>query len=203
GRVRVSLDPPSLVNPTPAALASVHGRVTVRFTALSRSRISTWSLAVDGVPAVSRRQVYPRGITLDTTRLVDGWHALRADARDWPGNDGALDWSIRVDNTPPTIIVRRVVVRFARGPARLRATRPRTVRLVVAAGDPGSTGRLPTTLTVTRRGAPVSQRTLLLRPGPTRSLAVGRLRRGRYVVRVDLHDRAGNAATILRRILVR
>jgi hypothetical protein len=204
GRVRVSVDPPRLARPAPAPLASVRGRTTVRFTGLSRSRITTWTLTVDGAAAVRRAQTYPRGITVDTRSLVDGWHALRAEARDFPGNLGVLDWSIRVDNTPPVLILRRVVVGHVGGPVRKRTTRPRPVRLVVAAADPGSTGLLGATVTITTaRGAGVSQRVLSLRPGPTRSIAAGRLVRGRYMVRIELRDRAGNPVTVSRRVLVK
>ena len=148
----------------------MRGRTTVRFTGVSRSRVTTWTLAVDGSPAVRRPQTYPRGITVDTRHLTDGWHALRAEARDFPGNTGVLDWSIRVDNTPPSLILRRIVVGRVGGPVRGRATRPRPVRLLVAASDPGATGLLGATVTVTtaRGGARVSRSRALagLRPGP-------------------------------------
>ena len=204
GRIRVSTDPPRIARPTPGALAAVRGRATVRFTGISRSRVTTWSLTVDGVPATRNAQTYPRGITIDTRRLPDGWHALRAEARDFPGNVGALDWSIRVNNTAPAVRLKRVVVGRVRGPARARATRPRPVRLILAASDPGATAVLSTTITITdKRGARVSQRTLPLRPTTGRSVSAGELRRGRYGVRVELRDRAGNPASVFRRILVR
>jgi hypothetical protein len=204
GRVRVSIDPPRITAPTPAALASVRGRATVRFTGIARSRLTTWTLAVDGSPVSRRPQLYPRGITLDTRTLADGWHALRAETLDWPGNAGALDWSIRVDNTPPVLVLRRVRVGRARGPAAGRARRPRPVRLLVSATDPNTTGRLAATLTVTnRRGTRVVQRSLFLGQGAERSIAAGRLVRGRYVVRIDLRDRAGNTTDIDSRFLVR
>ena len=52
GRIRVTTTPPRLVKPAPAALASVRGRVAVKFQALSRTRVSTWTLEVDGRPAL-------------------------------------------------------------------------------------------------------------------------------------------------------
>ena len=204
GRIRVSTDPPRIARPTPVALAAVRGRATVKFTAISRSRVTTWTLAVDGAPVIRTSQTYPRGITLDTRTLTDGWHALRAEARDFPGNVGALDWSIRVDNTRPTLLLRRVVVGRPGGPRRGRADRPRPVRLLLAARDPGATGILATTVTITTRsGARFSQRALSVRPSAARSVSVGRLPRGRYGVRVELRDRAGNVSTVFRRILVR
>ena len=50
----------------------------------ARTRVATWTLEVNGRPALARAQTYPRGITLDTRRLPDGWHALAAVARDYP-----------------------------------------------------------------------------------------------------------------------
>ncbi|WP_217923206.1 S8 family serine peptidase [Miltoncostaea oceani] len=208
GRVRVGLTPPRVARQQPRPLAAVRGRVPVRFTALSRSRVSTWTLAVDGVPAVRRPQTYPRGITIDTRRLADGWHLLQVEARDFPGNVGVSSWSVRVDNTRPRLVVRRVVVRRVRparvpgrGPDRVRRG---AVRLVAAVDDPGSTGRLPATLKVTdaRRRAVVT-RTIAVGRGPVVAIPVGILPAGRYVVRLDLRDRAGNPAVATRRVVVR
>lgn len=204
GRIRVSTDPPRIARPTPGALAAVRGRSTVKFTGISRSRVTTWSLAVDGVPATRNGQTYPRGITIDTRRLPDGWHALRAEARDFPGNVGALDWSIRVDNTRPTLAVRSVVVGRPGGPAAGRAKRPRPVRLLMTASDPATTARLSVVLSVTRRGsAPGRERSLRLPSGVERSVSVGRLGRGRYVARIEVTDRAGNTTSRFRDFLVR
>ncbi len=205
GRVRVSTDPPRIARPTPAPLASVRGRQTLKFTGISRSRITTWRLDVDGQPATRAAQAYPRGITIDTRALPDGWHALHAQALDFPGNTGALDWSIRVNNTPPALQLRRVVVRPPGGPRAGRAARPRPVRLLLAASDPGATGRLTATLTATaaKRGVEGAARTLALPQGPARSVALGTLARGRYAVRIALRDRAGNQVAVSRRILVR
>ena len=115
----------------------------MKFTAISRSRLTTWTLAVDGAPAIRRAQRYPRGITIDTRTLPDGWHALRAEIHDFPGNVGALDWSIRVDNTRPTLVLRRVIVRrpgdlpagAPPGGARCACWWPRAIR-----GRPASSG---------------------------------------------------------------
>jgi hypothetical protein len=207
GRVRVSADAPRVARPTPSPLASVRGRVAVRFAGLSRSRIATWTLAVDGRAAVPRPQAYPRGITIDTRHLSDGWHALQATARDWPGNTGSLDWSIKVDNTRPRLVVRRVAVaRPPRRPPRAKGPdrRPRTVRVVVALADPGTTGRLRATVTAARRGGRrTPARVVAVSPGPRRTITVGRLTRGAYSVRIALHDRAGNSVTVTKGVTVR
>jgi hypothetical protein len=202
GRVRASVDPPRLGRLSPAPKSSVRGRVTVRFTARSRSRVTHWSLDVDGVPAVRRLQPYPRGITIDTRRLPDGFHALSVDARDFPGNEGRRAWAVRVDNTRPTLVVRRLVVSRPRGAG--AAERPRAVAMVVAAADPGSGAPLEVTAAVRdRAGHSVSARSSRVRPGALRRVALGTFRRGRYRVILRLSDRAGNAVTVTRRILVR
>ena len=147
GRVRVSTEAPRLTAIQPAPLSSVRGRVTVKFRALSRSKVTQWSLRLDGVPAVRRAQTYPRGISVDTRRLLDGWHALSVQAKDTPGNVVLKDWSIKVDNTRPTLVVRAVRVARARRaqaerPRRARPAARREARLLVAVADAGSTGAM-------------------------------------------------------------
>ena len=118
GRVRVNIEPPRLAALQPTPLSSVRGRVNVKFTALARSRVTQWALRLDGTPAVRRPQTYPKGISIDTRRLADGWHALSVEAKDFPGNVAQGQWSIKVDNTRPA----------PRGPRRPRdpaAPRPR------------------------------------------------------------------------------
>jgi hypothetical protein len=207
GRVRVTTAPPRLVRPTPAALASVRGRVSVKFKALSRTRVSTWTLAVDGRPVLSRSQAYPRGITVDTRRLPDGWHLLSASAKDFPGNSGTLDWSVKVDNTRPVLIVRSVKVqRLEPRPRRAegRDRRLRTVRLVVALADPGSTGRLRATIQATKRGGRAERpRVVGLAPGQRRTVVAARLGVGRYRLKITLADRAGNTVAKTRTVLVK
>ncbi len=46
GRVRVSLDPPRIGRLRPARLASIRKRATVKFTGLTRSRLTSWTLTV-------------------------------------------------------------------------------------------------------------------------------------------------------------
>ncbi len=208
GRVRVNIDAPRLAAIEPAPLSSVRGRVTVRFKALSRSRVTQWSLRLDGTPAVRRAQTYPRGISVDTRRLPDGWHALSVQAKDFSGNLGGSDWAVQVDNTRPQLVVRAVrlaKVRRAHARAGARASGARReARLIVAAADAGTTGTLATTVDLrTSSGRSVSLRTIRLKPGPLRAISLGRLSPGRYRVRLDLRDRAGNPAVVSRTIRVR
>ncbi len=210
GRVRVNIDPPRMTALQPTPLSSVRGRVTVRFKALSRSKVTQWSLRLDGTPAVRRAQTYPRGIGVDTRRLPDGWHAFSIQAKDFPGNVGLREWAVKVNNTRPRLVVRGVRLVKARrvlserGPRRPPPGARRQARLVVAVGDAGTTGSLTTRVELrTSSGRFVSLRTLKVKPGPVRTIALGRLERGRYRVRIDLRDRAGNPATVSRTIRIR
>ena len=210
GRVRVAIRPPRIARANPKPLASVRGRVTVKFKALGRTRPTQWRLDLDGEPATRRAQRYPRGITIDTRKLEDGWHALRVELRDRPGNTGVREWSVKVDNTRPTLVVRRVEVTRARRSQAERSARAarragalRQVRLVVAAQDPGSSGALRARVEIRPRRGKASVRTSRVKPGDLRRVSLGRLAPGRYRVRADLSDRAGNRDRVTKTILVR
>ena len=89
-----------------------------------------------------------------------------------------------------------------RGPAAAR--RRASVVMLVSALDPGSTGSLAVRVALRdRAGRSLSARTSAVRPGAQRRVPLGRLRRGRYTAILRLADRAGNAVTVSRRILVR
>jgi hypothetical protein len=90
------------------------------------------------------------------------------------------------------------------GPRRPRRGSRRQARLVVALADAGTTGSLAATVDVrTPSGRRVSRRTRKVKPGPLRTIALGRLDRGRYRVRLDLKDRAGNPTIVRRSIRIR
>jgi hypothetical protein len=90
-----------------------------------------------------------------------------------------------------------------RAAARARGAR-RQARLIVAAADAGTTGSLAATVDLrTASGREVSVRSVKVKPGPFRAIALGRLSPGRYRVRIDLRDRAGNPAVVTRTVRVR
>ena len=77
------------------------------------------------------------------------------------------------------------------------------MRLVVALADPGLTGRLQATVTATRRGGRAeAPRVVGITPGQQRTVVAARLTRGRYTLRIVLADRAGNAVTRTKTVLV-
>ena len=80
----------------------------------------------------------------------------------------------------------------------------RAVTILVGALDKVGVGKLTATATIsTARGRRLAKRVTLVAPGPLRKIPLGRLAEGRYRVRVDLADRAGNTVTVNRRIAVR
>ncbi len=113
-----------------------------------------------------------------------------------------------MDNTRPRLVVRAVRLAkprraHARAGAGARAAR-RQARLIVAAADAGTTGALLATVDLrTASGRTVSLRRVKVKPGPMRAIALGRLSPGRYRVRIDLRDRAGNPAVVTRTVRVR
>ncbi|MGD9696064.1 MAG: S8 family serine peptidase [Thermoleophilia bacterium] len=201
GRVRVNLEAPRLTGLKPGVNGAVRARATVRFQAVARSRVTEWSLSVDGV-RVARPQTYPRGITFDTRRLVDGWHLVRVDARDFSGNVATREWSVQVDNARPVLRPRRLVA----GP-RLRpggAAPRRRAGMIVDLDDAGTVSALAVTAVVRpARGRARAPLTTRVPVGANRRVPFGTLPTGRYTVRLDVRDRAGNLTSATRRIIIR
>jgi subtilase family protein len=223
GLVRVDTDAPEIVPVTPVPDAAVRGVTRAKFDADDGSRIAHWSLTLDGIPLQPGRVGDPVGRRLDTRKLPDGLHLLHAEARDWPGNLGAGDWFFTVDNTAPTLSVRRVTVPPARralvatdrpgkgkgkGKRKRRVIRrpapPRPISVTVRAGDKG---RAAMKLQVRVRDAEgvIHRRKTITIPRPTggRRVPLGRYVRGRYRLDLTLVDRAGNRRILHRRIVVR
>jgi len=208
GRVRISLNRPKVGRVTPAPGAPVRGTIRARFDVETESTLTRWGLSLDGVPVAGRSSTRPGGARINTRRLADGVHILRAEARNYPGNTAARAWAIRVDNTRPEIPRADVVVaeapRRATRPAARVVTRPgaqRAVRLRVRASDAGASGPLALRVAITGPDRSVTTRTL--RSGRTRVIALGQLHRGRYTARIRVADPAGNARSVTRRFVVR
>lgn len=200
GRVRISLNRPKVGQVTPRPGASVRGTIRARFAVESESVLTRWGLTLDGLPLAGRSAPRPGAGTINTRRLADGVHILRAEARNYPGNRAARTWSIRVDNTRP--VIRRADILVAKAPRRpARPAAPRTVRLRVRASDAGTSTPLSLRLAVTGRDRSVTTRTL--RSGRTQVIALGALHRGRYTARVRVADRAGNVRSVTRSFIVR
>jgi hypothetical protein len=217
GRVRVEHDAPVLAPRAPAPFSFVRGRARVTVRLRDRSRLATWQLSVDDRPVTPVRRGDRIAPLLDTRRLSDGWHKIRAVVRDWPGNAGEREWWVRVENTEPRLVVRRTKIAARKRPApsppaelgerarRLLAARraPRGVRMLLFARD-NFGGRLRIGVSILdRRGKRVSSRRIGVRPGARRWISLGKLRRGRYRVRLLMRDVAGNRTLVEKRVLVR
>ncbi len=78
------------------------------------------------------------------------------------------------------------------------------MRMVVAVADAGTTGALTARIELrTASGRFVSREAPRSSPAPCARSPSAASRRGRYRVRIDLRDRAGNPATVTRTIRIR
>jgi hypothetical protein len=219
GRVRIDAAGPAIEPAFPDRSDVVRRVVDVLFLANDPTPIAAHSLSLDGVPLVSFRSGDPRPVRVDTRTLADGVHVVQAEARDWTGNQGAGAWAFTVDNTPPGVAVRRVLVTRERirplpagaGPVAVarrraavqRARRERTLTAVVDASD-GSGRALTTELRLLdRRNRVVAAGTVRARSLLDRALSVGPVAPGRYRLILVAVDGAGNVARTQRRVVVR
>jgi hypothetical protein len=198
GRVRATLDGPLITPDQPAPGAIVRGVVFARFGVVSPVPVVGSTVALDGTILVSRVGRGTPAVRLDTRALPDGVHRLQVSVRDMAGNTGTLRWAFRVDNTAPRVRLARVVPRRGPAPAGLRP-----VRLVLRVDDRG--GARPVEVSVRRisAGGPQSARTVRMRPGTVRNVALGRVPRGRLTLRIEARDAAGNRHVVLRGAMVR
>ncbi len=190
GRVRVAVAPPRFVRLRPRPLSAIGDRAVLRFAVVKRVPLVRWGLSVDGEPVGGRRKPTRTAIGIDTRRLDDGWHTFTLSARDWAGNVAKRNWALRVDNTRPRVVVRRVVVGGRKG--------SRRVALRMSVRDVGATGRLAVRIVVRRGSRTVRVRRVRLGPGRLRSVSLGLLPAGRYRIDATVTDAAGNRATARR-----
>lgn len=200
GRVRVYARPPKVVRAKPKPLEAVRRVVKLEFRPVSKARLTRWTLAVDGTQIGGRRKLDKPAARIDTRRLDDGWHLIRIQAADWPGNVGTRELAIRVDNTPPVVALGRP----RRGPVsgRVGGKPARAVTLPIRVDDEGTAGRLRATLTVSRGGSTIKTRRLALRAGRGKAVGIGRLAEGGYTVALTVEDRAGNQRSAVRSVRV-
>lgn len=203
GRVRVSLLGPRVTSVLPVPRSVVRGVIRARFAVTSESTLTRWSLMLDGERVAGRLANRPGTARIDTRLLPDGQHRLTAEVRDYPGNRGGRTWTVRVDNTAPTVVVRAVRVGPPRPPAGEGARRPVTVRLAVA--DPGVRGPVAVDARLVGRSGRLVERVQVRRAqGTSRTVALPGVPRGRHTLRVRVTDAAGNVTTAPpRRVVVR
>jgi hypothetical protein len=222
GRVRLETTPPKLVRPEPAPLAPVRGRARIGFQALDRSPLASWSVRLDDKRVKLVYGRLPRPFRVNTLGLADGFHVLHAEATDLPGNASSFQWTIRIDNTLPSLAyggievlgrqTARVPPKKARGKAAKRrraalarlARTARPVRVVLAGQDPDASAAMTLRAVVlTSAGQGVRVKRFRVPQGAERRLSLGRLRPARYRLVLELTDRAGNVTRVRRTVLVR
>ena len=206
GRPRLERGAPRVIPVSPADGEFRRRRARVAFRARDASPLANWRLFLDGEPITGRRRDPGFRTVVDLRALADGRHVLRAEVRDWPGNDGVAEWHFRVDNTAPRLVVRRT-----------RVQKPLPARGPAPAGDPAALRRVALTLAiqdraggVLRLGAVVrdARGKVRLRRGYNvgtslrRRVRLAPLPRGRYTVNLLLKDRAGNRAPLRHRFVV-
>lgn len=183
-------------------------RTRVEFEVTDASPLANWRLFLNDVPLTRPRRDSSFRKVINLSGLPDGRHVLRAQVRDWPGNDGVAEWHFRVDNTPPRLLVRQT---------RVRKVAP-AGRLPVSAADPPRRRRVALTLAirdrsggVLRLGAVVrdARGKIRLRRGYNvgtslrRQVRLAPLPRGRYTANLLLKDAAGNRTAVRHRFIVR
>lgn len=184
GRVRIETALPRIARITPKPRSDVSGVVKLSFRLIDASPVAGWRLLRDGKPVGrERKSTTKTSVRLDTRRLEDGWHVIGIAARDWPGNVREREWPIRVDNTPPTMSITRLVQRRRGSRTQLSA--------VVRARDKVTKRTMRVRFEVKRGGRTVLSAT---RPAPkgTKPVRVGALGPGRYTLVATAIDRAGN-----------
>lgn len=200
GRVRVDVDPPEIALTTrPARLVRA---LPVRLGANveDASRLTGWSVHVDGRRVVRRQGETAPSASLGRRWLPDGPHLIELRADDWPGNTGARQMSVMVDTTAPRVrefrverVGRERAVAGTRGgpaPARalLRAQDVSASRIeVLLQGDDGR----------------VVRRVVRFRGNASRAIPLGSLPAGRYRATVTASDSAGHSRTVTRAVVLR
>lgn len=200
GRIRVDVDPPQIaLTRRPTRLVKT---LPVRLGAQveDASRLTGWSVHVNGRRVVRRDGERPPSAALGRRWLPDGRHVIELRASDWPGNVGVRRMDVMVDTRAPRLRSFRVerVGRERAVGAGQAARRP--ARAVLVASDV-STSRIRVVL----RGPDGREivRQVRFRGNARRALALGSLPPGRYTATVTASDAAGHSRTVTRQVRLR
>jgi hypothetical protein len=200
GRVRVDVDPPeiALTKRVPRLVRSLPVRIAA--TTEDASRLTGWSVQVDGRTVVRRQGETPPAATLGRRWLPDGRHVIEVRASDWPGNVGVRTIPVVVDTGAPRLRsfrVERVGRERALGGVAMGA-RPAQA-LLVAQDATASVVRL----TLTAADGREVRRVMRFRGTVRRALPLGSLPPGRYVATIRASDAAGHSRTTTRSVTLR
>ncbi|MDA3005397.1 MAG: S8 family serine peptidase [Actinomycetota bacterium] len=200
GRIRVDVDPPRIaLTRRPARLVR---KLPVRLGAQvdDASRLTGWTLHVDGRRIVHRGGERPPSAALGRRWLPDGRHVIELRASDWPGNVGVRRMKVLVDTRAPRLRSFRVErVGRERAVASGQAAR-RPARAVLVASDV-SASRIRVVLRA-RDGREV-RRQVRFRGKARRVLGFGSLPPGRYTATITASDAVGHNRTVTRVVRLR
>jgi len=195
GRVRVDVDPPeiAMTRRVPRLVKKLPLRLAGSIE--DASRLTGWSIRVDGRVVVRRRGERAPAAALGRRWLPDGRHVVALHAVDWPGNTGVRRVRVLVDTRPPRIRsfkLERAGVQQSLGPG---AASVRPARAVLLADDV-STSVLRISL-VSAAGREV-RRTTRFKGRARRVVSLGTLAPGRYTATITASDAAGHTRTTTR-----
>lgn len=195
GRVRVDADPPEIsMSPrVPRVVKSLPLRLNGSVE--DASRLTGWSVLVDGRPAVRRPGETSPSVSLGRRWLPDGRRMVEVRAGDWPGNTGVRQFPVLVDTRAPRVRsfrLERTGLQQARHDA---AQRSRPARAVLVADDVSAS--VLRVVLVAPDGREI-RRTARFSGTVRRSLALGPLPPGRYTATITASDAVGHARTTTR-----
>ena len=200
GRVRVDVDPPEItLTKRPARLVRTLP-VRIAATVEDASRLTGWSVLVDGRTVARRPGETVPAATLGRRWLPDGRHVIEVRAGDWPGNTGVRQVPVLVDTRAPRLRSFRVERVGAERARAVEAVQARPARAVLLVDDAtASVMRLVLTASDGRE----IRRTVRFSGTARRALALGSLPAGRYAARIAASDSAGHSRTITRVVHLR
>ena len=101
----IDTTPPTVTIISPGAGAAVPTGLILRAKASDDVAVSSVGFMIDGVQIDSDAILAPYWAAWDTRTVTEGPHTLTAVARDAAGNTGSTDIPVRVDRTPPAVMV--------------------------------------------------------------------------------------------------
>lgn len=197
GRIRVDVDPPEItLTRRPARLVRT---LPVRLAARveDASRLTGWSVHVNGRRIVRRQGERPPLASLGRRWLPDGRHVIELRASDWPGNVGVRRMNVLVDTRAPRLRSFRVERVGQERAVSGRATARRPARAILSASDV-SASRIVLVL----RGPDGREvrRQVRFRGTARRTISLGSLPPGTYRATITASDAAGHRRTVTRTV---
>ena len=195
GRVRVDADPPEIaMSPrVPRVVTSLPLRLTG--TVEDASRLTGWSVLVDGRAVVRRQGETAPSVSLGRRWLPDGRRTVEVRAGDWPGNTGVRQFPVLVDTRAPRVRsfrLERAGVQQARRDA-ARGARP--ARAVLVADDVSAS--VVRVVLIGPDGREI-RRAARFSGTVRRSLSLGPLPPGRYTATITASDAVGHSRVTTR-----